>query len=252
MRISKRALIFSIVSGVILICGCAIVYLFGPKPLMAFAPPDGGEPVQAEPTAAPPSIVPTPVSVSTSQPAIPERRRLTLEFPPEIRAGDSERVRLTLEVDDLGKIIPTAETGGNVITGETIAILNLYESHHVIVEARLDMAGMEVSPPDLSSQTLAQGQSVTFYWSIRPAETGLYRGTAWLYLRFVDRQNGEESRKAVSAQLVEIEAVNLLGLSANLARATGVVGSVVGTIVGFPFFEDILKFLLERRKKRGK
>jgi hypothetical protein len=48
---------------------------------------------------------------------------------------------------------------------------------------------------------------------------------------------------------VEIEAVNFLGLSVNLARTTGVVGSVVGTVLGFPFFEDILKFLLRKRSK---
>lgn len=219
---------------------------------MAFAPADGDEPIQAEPTAPLPSVIPTSISVSTPPAALPERRRLTLEFPPQMRAGDSERVRLTLEVDDLGNITPTAEMGGSVVSGETIEIPNLYETHHVIAEARFDVAGLEVSPPDLSSQTLAQGQSVTFYWSIRPGQTGIYRGTVWLYLRFVDRQSGEESRKPVSAQLVEIEAVNLFGLSANFARTTGVIGSIVGTIVGFPFFEDIVKFLIKRRKKRGK
>jgi hypothetical protein len=111
------------------------------------------------------------------------------------------------------------------------------------------MAGMQISPPDLSGQTLAQGQSVTFYWSIRPSDTGIYRGTVWLFLRFVDRQNGEESQKALSAQLIEIEAVNLFGLSGNFARTTGVIGSIVGTVIGFPFFEDIIKFIIKRRKK---
>jgi hypothetical protein len=99
-----------------------------------------------------------------------------------------------------------------------IEIPNLYETHNVITEARFDIAGIQVSPPDLTSQTLEQGQSVTFYWSIRPAEVGVYRGTIWLYLRFVDKSNGEESQKAVSAQTVEIEAVNLFGPLCKLAR----------------------------------
>jgi len=223
------------------------------------APPDEapGEPAPAATEELP--FVPAPTQVSPStiptfepQPAIPERRRLTLEFPPQIRAGDSDIVRLTLEIDDLGNITPTAMTGGNAVTGQVIEIPNLYETHNVIVEARFDIAGIQVSPPDLSSQTLEPGQSVTFYWSIRPAEVGVYRGMIWLYLRFRDKSNGEESRKAVSAQVVEIEAVNLFGLSANLARTTGLIGSVVGTIVGFPFFEDIVKFLFKGRKRRGK
>jgi len=156
---------------------------------------------------------------------------------------------LTLEVDDLGNLTPTAEVGGNVIEGEVVEIPNLYESHHVIAEARFDMAGMEVRPAELVSEPLSPGNSVTFRWSVRPQDVGVYRGTIWLYLRFVDKQTGEESQKTVSAQLLEIEAVNFLGLSGEFARTTGVIGSVVGTIIGFPFFEDILRLIFKRRNK---
>ncbi len=195
---------------------------------------------------------PFPISpTSQPQPAIPERRYLTLEFPPRIRAGDSDIVRLTLEVDDLGNVMPTAEVGGNVITGDVIEIPNLYETHHVVAEARFDIAGVEMRPSELVSMSLAQGQSATFFWSIRPQEVGVYRGTIWLYLRFVDKLNGEESRITVSAQIVEIEAVNLFGLSGNFARSVGMIGSVVGAVIGFPFFEDIVKFLFKKRG-RGK
>jgi hypothetical protein len=175
---------------------------------------------------------------------------LTLEFPPRIRAGDSDVVRLTLEVDELGNLTPTAEAGGNVITGEVIEIPNLYESHHVVAEARFDIAGMEIRPTELISEPLAQGTSATFYWSVRPQDVGSYRGTIWLYLRFVEKSGGAESRKTVSVQIVEIEAVNLLGLSGAFARLAGVVGSVVGTVIGFPFFEDIIKIFFRRRLKR--
>jgi len=185
----------------------------------------------------------------TAQPALPERRRLTLEFPPQIRAGDSDLVRLTLEVDDLGNLTPTAQFGGNVVSGGVLEIPNLYESHQVIAEARFDLAGVEVSPADLVSEALTPGNSVTFQWSIRPPDVGSYRGTIWLYLRFVDKQNREESRKTVSAQIVEIEAVNFLGLSGEFARIAGVIGSVVGTVIGFPFFEDMIKFVWKRRAK---
>ena len=210
------------------------------------APPTGGD---APPATAPvPAVNPTAMDV-TAQPAMPEKRYLKLEFPPQIRAGDSDIVRLTLEVDDKGNIVPTAEVDGNIVTGEVIEIPNLYETHHVIAEARFDIAGLEVRPTELISAPITQGQTAVFYWSIRPNEVGIYRGTIWLYLRFVDKSNAEESQKTVSAQIVEIEAVNFLGLPTNLARSTGVVGSIVGTIIGFPFFEDILKFILRKRSK---
>ena len=191
-----------------------------------------------------------PIIANTQVPSIPERRRLTLEYPPQIRAGDSDIVRLTLEVDEAGNITPTAVVDGNVITGEVIEIPNLYETHHVVAEARFDVTGLQASPPDLTSQTITPGQTVRFFWSIRSEEEGIYRGTVWLYLRFVDKVSGEESQRAVSAQMVEIEAVKLLGIPANVVRFAGGVGSVVGAIIGFPFFEDILKFLFARRRGR--
>lgn len=239
----RALLLFMIGVTVILACGL----------LGGSAPPDtsSAEPGAAAPTAAEPSELPTSVAPElTAQPALPERRRLTVEFPPRIRAGDSDLVRMTLEVDDLGNITPTAQIGGNVVTGEVVEIPNLYETHHVIAEARFDIAGLEVRPTELISEPITQGTSATFYWSIRPPDVGVYRGTIWLYLRFVDKQSGAESRKPVSAQIVEIKATNLLGLSGGFARTTGVVGSVVGTIIGFPFFEDILKLLFKRQNRR--
>jgi hypothetical protein len=242
MRTNRRVFLLAIPLALILVCGVLLVLWYAFSKSGGAAPPTSSEPTaSAPPTALPPR--------GTAQPAIPERRRLTVEFPPQIRIGDSDLVRLTLEVDELGNLTPTAEIGGNLVSGEMVEIPNLYESHHVIAEARFDLAGMDVRPADLASEALAPGNSVTFRWSIRPADVGVYRGTIWLYLRFVDKQTGEESRKTVSAQLVEIEAVNFLGLSGNWARTTGIIGSVVGTVIGFPFLEDIVKFLLKRRPR---
>jgi len=212
-------------------------------------------PSEALPTATlavfPPPVASTsqPSLIPTALPAIPERRRIIVEFPPTIRAGDSDIVRLTLEVNDLGNLTPTAEFDGNVVTGEVIEIPNLYESHQVIAEARFDIAGLQVSPPELISQPLAQGQSITFHWSILPEGVGIYRGTIWFYLRFVDKVSGEERQRVVSAQPVEIEAVNFLGLSLSFVRSFGVIGSIVGTVIGFPFLEDVIKFLFRKKKK---
>jgi len=234
----------------ILACGGAAA-----TPPSASEAPAEVESTQPQPDATLLPLVPTaegpsfPI-IGMPEPAIPEQRRLTLEYPPRIRAGDSDVVRLTLEVDQSGNITPTAVVEGNVTTGQTIEIPNLYESHHVIAEARFDVAGLQVSPPELSSQTLEPGQTVRFFWSIRPEQTGTYRGTVWLYLRFVDKVSGEESQKPVSAQIVEIEAVNLWGIPANVVRVAGGAGSVIGGIIGFPFFEDILKFLFGRKRKR--
>jgi hypothetical protein len=251
MRISRRTFILSILIGVVVLFVCALVYIFSSRPQSSAAQPTG-QPGSEQPTSSSPSDLPTAENPGvTALPALPERRRLTIEFPPRMRAGDSDLVRLTLEVDDLGNITPTAQVGGNVITGQVIEIPNLYETHNVIAETRFDIAGMEVRPAELVSEALSPGQSITFRWSIHPADVGVYQGTIWLYLRFVEKSSGAESRKTVSAQIVEIKAANLLGLSGNWARIAGIVGSVVGTVIGFPFLEDILKFIFRKRKAKS-
>jgi len=216
------------------------------------------EPTQVSLTAIPLVVKPTATAAGPSQPfpvqpppAIPESRRLTLEFPAKIRTGDSEVVRLTLEVDTLGGLTPTAEIEGNTVQGTTVQIPNLYETHNVIAEARLDLAGPQVRPSEAISELLLPGQSVTFYWSVRPIDSGRYRGTAWLFLRFEDKLSGDESRVALSAQPVEIEATKFLGLTGNLARAAGGAGSVLGAILGFPFIDDLLKRLYARLRKKS-
>ncbi|MDP2777580.1 MAG: hypothetical protein Q8O48_08040 [Anaerolineales bacterium] len=184
-------------------------------------------------------------------PAILETRHLTLEYPPKMKAGvEGDIVRLTLEVDDLGNITPTAQIGDNIVTGEVVEIPNLYETHFVTAEARFDLAGMEVQPSGSIYEPMKPGQSVTFYWSIRPQETGVYRGTVWLHLVFMERVSGEKSRMAVSAQIVEIEAVDFFGFPVNLVRTSGMVGSVLGLVIGFPFSDDIFKFVFKSKRRK--
>ncbi len=186
-------------------------------------------------------------------PALLEFRRLTLEFPARIKAGaESDIIRLTLEVDELGNITPTAEFEGNVVEGEVIEIPNLYATHNVTAEAVYDVAGLEVKPSGATFQPLKQGEKLTFLWSIRAQEVGTYRGTIWLYLNFENRSSGEISRVPVSAQIVEIEAVDFFGFSTNFVRTSGVVGSVLGSILGFPFFKEIVVFIFKRDKKEVK
>ena len=180
------------------------------------------------------------------QPAVAESRMLTVEFPPQIRAGDSDIVRLTLEVDEHGNLTPTAEIDGNVTKGEIIQIPNVYDTHNVVAEARLDLAGMQVNPPGSASQTLRPGQKLDFFWSIRADEVGTYRGTLWFFLRFVPLDGGPEVEQALSAQRIEIEAVNFFGLKAQPVRWLGAIGTVLSSVLGLPFLEGILKWLWRR------
>lgn len=203
-----------------------------------------------------PAPVPTQASIPTRavdaprQPAIPEKRMLSLEYPAAIRAGDADRVILTLETDEQGNLTPTAQVGGNLIRGEIIEIPSVYDTHNLMAEARLDMAGMQVQPAETVSETMLPGQKVVFFWSVRPQEVGKYKGTVWFYLRFIPKDGSPDSRQALSAQLIEIDAVTLFGLKAAPARWLGMIGTVVGAVLGFPFVEDALKWMISRFRKR--
>lgn len=248
-----------VLSLVVLILTIIVLIFAGPAIGVLFSSINPSLPI--EPTT--PGIAPTTVPVVTvtpndagsadELPAVPETRRLTLEYPLKIKAGaGSDVIRLTLEVDALGNITPTANIEGNVVEGEVIEFPNLYDTHNVTAEAQFDIAGLEIKPAGVTYQPLKPGEKLDFYWSISAQNVGTYRGTIWLYLNFEARSSGEKSRIPVSAQVVEIEAVDLFGFSVNFVRTSGVVGSVLGIIVGFPFFEDIVKSIWNRLFKKKK
>lgn len=240
----------------------AVLFLIISGPIIGNVFSTINAPLFGDPSSMPaPSVVagqtPLPVGTATPlvsiQPAIPETRRLTLEYPLELKAGaESDVIRLTLEVDSLGNITPTAKVEGHVVEGEVIEIPNLYDTHNVTAEAVFDMAGLEVKPSGATFQPLKPGERLDFFWSISAQNVGTYRGTIWLYLNFESRSSGEKSRIAVSAQIVEIEAVDFFGFSGNFVKTSGVVGSVLGVIVGLPFFDDFVKYLWGKIRKARK
>jgi len=186
--------------------------------------------------------------VATQPPAIQEARHLSLEWPPTIRVGDSDVIRLTLEVDAQGRLTPTAQIEGHETHGETVFIPNLYDTHNVLAEARMDMAGVQVTPDGDVSEPLLPGQSVTFFWSVRPQDVGTYRGTIWVHLRFIPHDGGPESRRPLTAQLVEIQAVDFLGLGGIAARLVGGLGTLVGSVLGL---DNLIPWVWKRLRKKN-
>ncbi len=266
----RRAVILIAAAMVLALAGLACGFGLSQHEAAPFSPPTAGqygavgpgsEPsLPTTPTlAAQLSFLPAPtptfeamtVSPLPAPPAaIPEWRRLTLEYPAAIRAGDSDVIRLTLEVDALGGAVPTAEVQGNLVTGGAVQIPNLYQTHNVVAEADLDLAGVDFQPNGPVSEPLLPGESVTFRWSVHPTAPGTYRGTAWLFLVFTDKATGALSRKAISAQPVQIEATTLFGLSGDAGRIAGGLGAVGGGVLGFPFADDVIKWLWTKARRR--
>jgi hypothetical protein len=233
---SRLLVLMCLVAGIAIGCSSAIETNSAAPP-----PPQ----ITAAATVPPTSMT----TVTPASPSIPEQRLLVLEYPGKIRQGDSEIIRLTLKMDREGQLTATAVVEGDKITSTPIQIPDLYETHTVQAQARLDLGGVSISPADTVSQVLLPGEEIIFYWSVHPDEIGLYRGTVWFGLRLLPKAGGDAIEKQISAQIIEIESVNFLGLKGSVARLLGGAGVVISSLFGI---EDLLslgkKIALRRRR----
>ena len=148
---------------------------------------------------------------------LPEARVIRLEYSPAPRLGDSQVMEL--------RILPAEESAGT----ETV-----YDAYTVLAEARLDMPLANTRPAGVVSAPLTSGSGATFYWDVSPRVDGEIEGTVWTYLRFIPKGGGEETRQAVSAQMVRIRSVSVLGRTGTQARVLGVAGLGLGILLGWP------------------
>jgi hypothetical protein len=150
---------------------------------------------------------------------------------------------LTLDVDQAGLLTPTAQIAGHKVTGTAVFIPDLYDTYNLVAAARLDLAGVQVSPQGMVSQPMRPGQKIFFSWSISPTQLGQYRGTLWLYLNLVPKNGGNPDQLTLLAPQIQIESVSVLGLPGPVARWSGVAGTGLSFVFGFPFIESLLKRL---------
>jgi hypothetical protein len=193
-----------------------------------------------------PTALPAPAE-PTAVPLFPEDRLITLEWPSGIRVGDSDVVSLRLEPDESGTITPTAYFGDHEVQAEPVRIENLYDTHTIRAEARLEMLGLEMTPTGTTDRRLLPGEPVEFSWTLRPESPGTYRGTVWLMVRYLPLDGGEPLEKMLFSRPLEIEGLNLLGLGGQAARLLGLIGTGITSLFGL---DDILTWIRRIRQRR--
>ena len=213
-------------------------------------------PYEATPRAqASPTVRPTPhppATVTTPRPpgvlgSFYERRLLSVEWPRQLREGDSDWVRLRLEVDQRGVITPTVTVGDHDITGQPVYIPDLYETHNIYLQARLAAVGLHLDPSGEVQEALAPGQTVDIYWTLRGDEPGTYQAVLTARLHLVPKDPAQEERQLLlTHQLFQMQVVNFLGLSGFWVRLGGFFSALIGMLLQLP---DLLA-LWERLKGR--
>ena len=228
--------------GVFLLSACAAATTENPisagKPSQAPAAVGEVEPTQPAPTAAP-----------AQQAAILEARRIFLAWPPRIRVGESDWVRLVLDMDEEGRLTPTVLSPGQEQSSQAVNIQNVYDTHDVTVEARLDLAGVEYQPADALRLSLHPGQTLTFQWSVSPPEAGTYRGTVSMFVHYIPKDGSQEIVDQITNQPVEIRGVNLFGLSGAAARVIGGVGVLFGSVLSL---DNLIPWFWRRFRKSSR
>jgi hypothetical protein len=153
------------------------------------------------------------VSINSAPAALPDERTLTLAWPAWIRAGDSGMVRLVLE-----PLVQQASSAPS--TGQT--------ESNVLIEARLDLAGIQYAPLGEVSQVILPGRPVLFSWELLPVQPGVYRGDVWIHVNLAPGSGGQGQRYVLTAQKIEIVTTGVLGFKSISARLWGTLGIIIG------------------------
>jgi len=159
--------------------------------------------------------------------AVSAARRLELSYPSMLRVGDMASVYLTLAA-----ATPDNASLGEASTSQPTSEGNWAGEYTVIGEARLDLAGLEHTPPGRAEQALFAGRPLTFIWQIRPEHSGVYEGVVWLHLNYLAQDNRLVARQVLSAQRIRIHAAGLAGITGNMARLLGSSCLVLGVVFG--------------------
>jgi hypothetical protein len=198
------------------------------------------------------------ISPAEMQPPLPEKsaeeaggfseaRNLVTEWPEVLRVGDSASIRMLIEPAET--VIPNSTLDENPyqVQADENPGQNRAERFQTVAEARLELDKMEYRPTGVISEALIPGKSARFTWSVRSSDDGFYPGTIWLYVQYIPLNGGDQLRKVISAQTIEIQADEFMGLSGNSARILGAIGLVLGAMVGLDIFSMIPKWVFSRK-----
>lgn len=193
---------------------------------------------------------PVPTAGPGEPPPPPESRAVELDYPLTLRLGDSDVIRLALVIAPGGYLTPTAEGGGHNAIGEPVQIPNLYDTHNLTAIARLDSIGLNIDRPGDWEQPLLPGEAVAWRWTISAAEPGRQRANLIIHLRFVPKAGGDVLQKELWARTLTIQTTDVFGLPAALAKGLGLFGSLLGSILSFPFAEKFYSWLWDKIRRK--
>lgn len=189
------------------------------------------QPAEVQPTQAP-AVAETPVIAPTAvQPlptAIEERRVVELEYPPSMRLGDSDVLRLSLVPSEDGYTVQTDYPEHQTDTQPvTVVQKSGYELSGV---ARLDAVGFEISPQAEQERYIPAGEQVNWQWALTPREPGQQRLAVTLWLRWkpLENQSAPTWEIEIYSRSLNVQVSSFFGMTRRQAMSGGFLGLIFG------------------------
>ncbi|MCI0578952.1 MAG: hypothetical protein L0332_35195, partial [Chloroflexi bacterium] len=177
----------------------------------------------------------TPSAPLPFRPSLPAEERIAeVEWPPRLRLGESDVVRLSLVPGQEGYVLRTDFPGHRTVT--TTVELEQQPGYDLAAVARLDGVGFALSPEGEQTQHLRPGEPVEWLWSVSPERTGQQRLSLTLSLRWLPQPGNPnpERQAVVLARGLNVQVAALLGLTTEQAMMGGIVGLLLGIALNLP------------------
>lgn len=164
-----------------------------------------------------------------------------LDYPTKIRTGESDTIRLDIVKDIPQNSHSSTEPHPNQGEISSQAMARFLTQYNILVETRLDLAGLKYSPVGDVIMPLQTNRELTLYWTVQSDKSGIYQGKMWLHLQFVAKDGSGTTRKLISTQLIELTAMSFCGLRGDIARLLGSIGFFMGLAFELDFIIGMIR-----------
>ena len=186
----------------------------------------------------------TPLPAATLEPTaveVREERMLELEWPPRMRLGESDTLRLSLLPSQEGYVL-SAEFAEHASENSAVTVAQI-AGYALTASARIDASGFDLSPGGDQVRDLPAGETVTWRWTLTPRSAGRQRIVIVLLLRWtpLDSESGPVRERQIFSKALTIQVASFLGLTARQALAAGVAGFGLGGVFSIPLALVLLR-----------
>lgn len=221
-----RWLLFCLAFGLLAVCfACAPAAAPTQAPAQQSTPVPAAGPAEEKPAARATS---TPSELAPTAAASLESRSIELEWPAQLRMGESDVIRLALVPTRDGYVARAEFPEHDLQTQEVVVPRpNGYVLYAI---ARLDGVGFEIAPAGDQVRFVPEAEEIAWRWTLSPRAPGQQRLSVQLRLRWEPAAGvvGSAHESLAYGRGIDVQVRSFLGLSRSQAASSGLIGMFLG------------------------